>query len=73
VEPRRTLTVLPPLETILALKPDVLVKGGDWKKHQIAGRAYAKKVVRIPLIKGRSTTDLIRRIAQRYAGQKKTA
>lgn len=48
------------------VKPDFLVKGGDWKADQIVGRQFAKKVVRIPLVKGRSTSQLIDLIAKRY-------
>lgn len=55
-----------PERLIRLVQPDVLIKGGDWKANQIAGRDDAKKVVRIPLIKGRSTSNLIKLIAQRY-------
>ena len=63
------VTIFPedtPAELIAALKPDVLVKGGDWKAREIVGRDVVKKVVRVPLVKGRSTTNLIRIITQRY-------
>jgi rfaE bifunctional protein nucleotidyltransferase chain/domain len=55
-----------PEELIKLVQPDVLVKGGDWKADEIVGRDVAKKVVRIPLVKGRSTTALIEVIASRY-------
>lgn len=55
-----------PERLIKRVKPDILVKGGDWKSGEIVGADVAKKVVRIPLVKGRSTTDLIQRIADRY-------
>ncbi len=55
-----------PLELILAAKPDVLVKGGDWKPEAIVGAAEVKSwggaVRSIPLLAGRSTTALIERI-----------
>ncbi|WP_424246110.1 rfaE bifunctional protein nucleotidyltransferase chain/domain [Elusimicrobium posterum] len=51
-----------PLNLIKAIKPDVLVKGGDYKIEDIVGREYAKKVVRFPLLKGRSTTNTICKI-----------
>ncbi len=51
-----------PEKLIKIVRPDVLVKGGDWKSSSIVGRDVAKKVVRIPLVKGRSTTHLIERI-----------
>ena len=34
-----------PGQLLSQLKPDVLVKGGDYKKNQVAGRQYAGKVV----------------------------
>jgi D-beta-D-heptose 7-phosphate kinase/D-beta-D-heptose 1-phosphate adenosyltransferase len=55
-----------PEALIRAVRPDVLVKGGDWKADQIVGRKLAKKVVRVPLVRGRSTTGLIERILARY-------
>ena len=33
-----------PIEVIKAVKPDVLVKGADWKLEDIVGREYAKRV-----------------------------
>lgn len=44
------------------IRPDVLVKGGDYKPSQVAGRQYAKKVVLVPLKAGHSTTGLIKRL-----------
>ena len=53
-----------PRELILKIKPDVLVKGADWKKSEIAGardvESWGGKVKRIRLVPGRSTTRLIR-------------
>ena len=60
-----------PLETIRILKPDVLIKGGDYDLSQIVGRDCVKKVVRFPLIKGVSTSNLIRKIAATYGRRKK--
>ncbi|MBI3009405.1 MAG: D-glycero-beta-D-manno-heptose 1-phosphate adenylyltransferase [Candidatus Omnitrophica bacterium] len=55
-----------PLRLIEHLKPDVLVKGADWAGDEIVGRTFIEKaggkVVRIPLFKGRSTSNLIERI-----------
>jgi rfaE bifunctional protein nucleotidyltransferase chain/domain len=55
-----------PLKLILAVKPDVLVKGGDWKPEAIVGAAEVKgwggTVHSIPLVAGRSTTSVISRI-----------
>jgi D-beta-D-heptose 7-phosphate kinase/D-beta-D-heptose 1-phosphate adenosyltransferase len=44
------------------LKPDILVKGADYKKSQIAGSQFAGHVARLALKKGYSTTALIRRL-----------
>jgi D-beta-D-heptose 7-phosphate kinase/D-beta-D-heptose 1-phosphate adenosyltransferase len=55
-----------PAELIRALLPDVLVKGSDWGEQEIVGRdvveAGGGRVVRIPLVPGRSTTGLLERI-----------
>ncbi|MDD2751542.1 MAG: D-glycero-beta-D-manno-heptose 1-phosphate adenylyltransferase [Candidatus Omnitrophica bacterium] len=57
-----------PLETITALKPDILVKGGDWKKKDIVGADFVcgrgGKVLTINFLKNRSTTGLIKKIAK---------
>ena len=55
-----------PLELILAAKPEVLVKGGDWKPEAIVGakevKSWGGAVHSIPLLSGRSTTSVIERI-----------
>jgi rfaE bifunctional protein nucleotidyltransferase chain/domain len=55
-----------PLELILAAKPEVLVKGGDWKLDTIVGakevQGWGGTVHAIPLVAGRSTSSLITRI-----------
>jgi D-beta-D-heptose 7-phosphate kinase/D-beta-D-heptose 1-phosphate adenosyltransferase len=54
-----------PAEVIAALRPDVLVKGADWAADAIVGResveAAGGRVVRVPLVPGRSTTRLLER------------
>ncbi|MBK8575101.1 MAG: adenylyltransferase/cytidyltransferase family protein [Elusimicrobia bacterium] len=55
-----------PQRLIRLLRPDILVKGGDWAADSIVGREFVKKVVRVPLMKGRSTTGIISTIAKRY-------
>lgn len=52
-----------PAETLAALRPDVLAKGADYSHNQIAGREYAGKTVRVRLVKGKSTSNIIRRMA----------
>ena len=51
-----------PYNLIKAVRPDVLVKGGDYKPSEIVGREFAKKVVRFALLKGRSTTNIIKKV-----------
>jgi len=55
-----------PRETIAALQPDVLVKGADWAEAAIVGRdevlAAGGRVVRVPLVAGRSTSEVLARI-----------
>ena len=55
-----------PLELITALKPDVLVKGGDWKPDQIIGSevvlAYGGSVRSLSFVQGFSTTALVEKI-----------
>ncbi|MBW1678783.1 MAG: D-glycero-beta-D-manno-heptose 1-phosphate adenylyltransferase [Deltaproteobacteria bacterium] len=57
---------LDPLSIITELKPDVLVKGEDWAEGKVVGQevveAVGGKVIRIPLVKGVSTTNLIKKI-----------
>jgi len=52
-----------PLELIKLVKPDVLVKGADYKNKEVVGSQFAGKVVLFPLVKGRSTTNLINKIS----------
>jgi D-glycero-beta-D-manno-heptose 1-phosphate adenylyltransferase len=55
-----------PLELILSIKPDVLVKGGDYKVEDIAGAkevmSWEGKVIINPIIEGFSTTSIINKI-----------
>jgi len=48
-----------PYNLIKALKPDVLVKGGDYTKETVVGREFAGEVVIIPFVEGYSTTKYI--------------
>lgn len=54
-----------PERLLSKLKPDVLVKGGDYRPSQVAGARHAGKVVIVPLKKGYSTTALIKRLQGR--------
>jgi rfaE bifunctional protein nucleotidyltransferase chain/domain len=55
-----------PLELIRLLRPEVLVKGGDYSEATIVGasdvRAWGGDVVVIPLTPGQSTTSIIRKL-----------
>ena len=57
-----------PLELITALKPDVLVKGGDYDMDSLAEtqvvRAYGGRAQAIPFLDGYSTTALVKKIQQ---------
>ena len=55
-----------PLRVIEALKPDVLIKGADWKGKAVVGadvvKAYGGRVEFIRYINGLSTTHIIQSI-----------
>lgn len=63
-----------PLRLILAIKPDVLVKGADWEEDQIIGapevKAAGGRVFRVPLLSGISTSEIIRRILESHSLEK---
>ncbi len=51
-----------PYRLIRALRPDVLVKGGDWKKEDIVGSDIVEETYSLPFTKGASTTGIIEKI-----------
>ena len=55
-----------PYKIIAVLRPDVLVKGGDWPAEEVVGRdlveKYGGRVVRVPYLQGFSTTEIIAKI-----------
>lgn len=51
-----------PLNLIKIIKPDILVKGADYTTDNVVGREYAGKVVLCPLVKGKSTTNIIKKV-----------
>jgi D-beta-D-heptose 7-phosphate kinase/D-beta-D-heptose 1-phosphate adenosyltransferase len=61
-----------PLELIRHLRPDVLVKGGDYTESTIVGaadvRAWGGDVRVVPLTPGQSTTNIIRTLRGQSAG-----
>jgi D-beta-D-heptose 7-phosphate kinase/D-beta-D-heptose 1-phosphate adenosyltransferase len=62
-----------PLKLITVLKPNILVKGGDWSKETIVGKEVVERlggeVVALPFIEGNSTSHLIEAILERYANR----
>lgn len=52
-----------PLETILQLRPDVLVKGSEYEEADIVGarelKAWGGRIVRVPMVPGWSTSAII--------------
>ena len=63
---------LDPDRVIRAVRPDVLVKGGDWPPDRIVGSDFVRstggKVRSLPFVKGASTSELIRRVVSGVAG-----
>jgi rfaE bifunctional protein nucleotidyltransferase chain/domain len=59
-----------PKQVIDAIIPDVLVKGADWGISEIVGRDTVEKaggvVLNVPLVEGSSTTDIIRKVLERF-------
>jgi len=59
-----------PIKLIMLLKPDILIKGADWKKNKIVGSGFVLKhggkIYSVNLIPGRSTTSLINKIAKSF-------
>jgi len=55
-----------PLALINAIRPNVLVKGDDYSEAQVVGgkevKAYGGSVKLIPLVKGRSTSNIIKKL-----------
>lgn len=64
---------LTPLELINYLKPDVIIKGGDWPEEKVVGRKEIKKwggrVVIIPEVEGKSTTNVVAKIRKLYCSE----
>jgi len=60
-----------PLELISLLKPDILVKGGDYTPEAVVGRelveSYGGRVELISFVEGKSTTNIIEKVLERYS------
>lgn len=56
-----------PLETIVAVRPDIVVKGGDYSEETIVGarevKSWGGRVVVVPLTPGHSTTSIIEKLS----------
>ena len=53
-----------PLELIMAIQPDVLVKGADYEGKEVVGRDVAKEVKLVQFVEGKSTTHIIQKVQQ---------
>jgi D-beta-D-heptose 7-phosphate kinase/D-beta-D-heptose 1-phosphate adenosyltransferase len=55
-----------PLRVIQALRPDLLAKGADYAEEDVVGgnevKEWGGKVVLVPLLDGRSTSDIVRHV-----------
>jgi D-beta-D-heptose 7-phosphate kinase / D-beta-D-heptose 1-phosphate adenosyltransferase len=63
-----------PIALIQAVKPDVLVKGGDYAGRKVVGQAFVEasggRVELVPLVDGLSTTKLVQRILEQQSVNK---
>jgi rfaE bifunctional protein nucleotidyltransferase chain/domain len=59
-----------PFRLIEYLKPDCLVKGGDWQEETVVGgdlvRSWGGRVVIVPLTEGISTTNIVEKVLRLY-------
>ena len=59
-----------PLKLIEHLRPDCIVKGGDWQEEAVVGwdavRSWGGKVVIVPMTEGTSTTGIVEKIGRVY-------
>ena len=58
-----------PLDLVLALRPDVIAKGGDYSENTIVGAKEVKEwggqAIVIPLTPGQSTTSIVEKLSER--------
>ena len=54
-----------PYKLIKEIKPDILVKGGDYKIEDVVGREFANETIIIPFLEGYSTTGIIDKVRKR--------
>lgn len=53
-----------PHELIKLIKPDILVKGGDYKGKKVVGSEFSKELRLVDFVDGKSTTKTIKRIQE---------
>ena len=57
-----------PMSLIEYLRPDCLIKGGDWREEDVVGgdavRSWGGRVAVMPEIEGASTTNIIEKVLQ---------
>ncbi|HKN18215.1 MAG TPA: D-glycero-beta-D-manno-heptose 1-phosphate adenylyltransferase [Dissulfurispiraceae bacterium] len=58
-----------PYELIKSIRPDVIVKGGDWKKEDIVGSDIVAEVHSLPYVQGVSTSAIINKILKSGEGR----
>lgn len=56
-----------PYELIKKIRPDILVKGGDWKRENIIGSDLVPMVLSLSFFEGISTSEIIKRIVERFS------
>lgn len=60
-----------PAELLSELRPDIIVKGGDYRPDEVIGAEYAGEVRIVPLLEGFSTTNIISEITSSSDNGKK--
>jgi len=59
-----------PMSLIEYLRPDCLIKGGDWREEDVVGgdavRSWGGEVALIPVVEGASTTNIVEKILSVY-------
>jgi len=62
-----------PIKLIELVKPDVLVKGEDWRDKGVVGQDFVEsrggRVVLAPLVNGASTTNIVDKILEKYGNK----
>ncbi len=63
-----------PMKLIRNLRPDILVKGGDYRKQEVVGadfvESYGGEIALVPVVQGKSTSEIVQRIVRRYGDRR---